>query len=112
MKAGTLGRLAAAVAATLMTLGLAPTALGQAPAVVVEDGVTQPVFDYANAIRERVWIQSDFDSDRDGVLDEIAVDIMRPAESDAGLDVPAIIDASPYYTTLGRGNEGELKEDT
>ncbi|MGH3113668.1 MAG: CocE/NonD family hydrolase, partial [Gaiellaceae bacterium] len=95
-----------------MTLGLAPTALGQAPAVVVEDGVTQPVFDYANAIRERVWIQSDFDSDRDGVLDEIAVDIMRPAESDAGLDVPAIIDASPYYTTLGRGNEGELKEDT
>jgi X-Pro dipeptidyl-peptidase len=112
MKAGTLGRLVAAVAATLMALALAPAALAQAPSVVVEDGVTQPVFDYANAIRERVWIQSDFDSDLDGVADEIAVDIMRPAESDAGLAVPAIIDASPYYTTLGRGNEGELKEDT
>ena len=112
MKAGTLGRLAAAVAATLTTLALASTALAQAPSVVVEDGVTQPVFDYESAIRERVWIQSHFDSDRDGVADEIAVDIMRPAESDAGLDVPAIIDASPYYTTLGRGNEGELKEET
>jgi X-Pro dipeptidyl-peptidase len=112
MKAGTLGRLAAAVAATLTTLALAPTALAQAPSVVVEDGVTQPVFDYGSAIRERVWIQSDFDSDLDGVADEIAVDIMRPAESDAGLDVPAIIDASPYYTTLGRGNESEEKEDT
>jgi X-Pro dipeptidyl-peptidase len=112
MKAGTLGRLAAAVAAVLLTLAVAPTALAQAPSVVVEDGVTQPVFDYENAIRERVWIQSDFDSDRDGVADEIAVDIMRPAESDTGLDVPAIIDASPYYTTLGRGNESEEKEDT
>jgi len=112
MKAGTLGRLAAAVAATLTTLALAPTALPQAPSVVVEDGVTQPVFDYESAIRERVWVQSDFDSDLDGVADEIAVDIMRPAESDADLDVPAIIDASPYYTTLGRGNEGELKEET
>jgi X-Pro dipeptidyl-peptidase len=112
MKAGTMGRLAAAVAATLTTLALAPTALAQTPSVVVEDGVTQPVFDYGSAIRERVWIQSDFDSDLDGVADEIAVDVMRPAESDAGLDVPAIIDSSPYYTTLGRGNEGELKEDT
>jgi X-Pro dipeptidyl-peptidase len=37
---------------------------------------------------------------------------MRPAESDTGLDVPAIIDASPYYTTLGRGNESERKSDT
>jgi X-Pro dipeptidyl-peptidase len=112
MQAGSLGRLAAAVAATLTTFVLVPAALGQAPSIVVQDGVTQPVFDYENAIRERVWIQSDFDSDRDGVADEIAVDIMRPAESDAGLDVPAIIDASPYYTTLGRGNEAELKEDT
>jgi X-Pro dipeptidyl-peptidase len=112
MKAGTLGRLAAAVAATLITLALAPTAFAQAPSVVVENGVTQPVFDYGSAIRERVWIQSDFDSDLDGVADEIAVDIMRPAESDAGLDVPAIIDASPYYTTLGRGNESERKSDS
>jgi X-Pro dipeptidyl-peptidase len=37
---------------------------------------------------------------------------MRPAETDAGLDVPAIVDASPYYTTLGRGNEAERKSDT
>ncbi len=112
MLAGRLGRAAALVAATLTTLVGAGSALAQAPSVVVEDGVTQPVFGYEDAIRERVWVESDFDSDRDGVADEIAVDIMRPAETEEGLAVPAIIDASPYYTTLGRGNEGELKEDT
>ena len=58
---------AAALAAVLLTLAVSPTALAQAPSVVVEDGVTQPVFDYGSAIRERVWIQSDFDSDLDGV---------------------------------------------
>src|SRR4051812_44068939 len=36
---------------------------------------------------------------------------MRPKESNEGLKVPAIIDPSPYYTTLGRGNEGQLIDD-
>jgi X-Pro dipeptidyl-peptidase len=81
------------------------------PAIVVEDGVTQPVFGYADAIRERVWVDADFDSDRDGSNDVVAVDLIRPAATEEGLDVPVIIDNSPYYTTLGRGNEGELKAD-
>ena len=44
-----------------------------------QNGVTQPVFGYADAIRERVWVESDFDTDLDGVNDRIALDIMRPA---------------------------------
>jgi X-Pro dipeptidyl-peptidase len=76
-------------------------------------GVTQPVFGYADAIRERVWVESTFDSDLDGVNDLIAMDIMRPQASETGgLRVPVIMDASPYYSTLGRGNEAELKQDT
>ena len=39
------------------------------------------------------------------------MDIIRPKASDAGLKVPVIMDASPYYSTLGRGNESELKRD-
>jgi X-Pro dipeptidyl-peptidase len=78
---------------------------------VVEDGVTQPVFGYEDAIRERVWVDTDFDSDRDGVNDVIAVDIMRPVATEDGLDVPVIVVDSPYYQTLGRGNEAELKAD-
>ncbi|MBB5790426.1 CocE/NonD family hydrolase [Jiangella mangrovi] len=81
------------------------------PSIVVEDGVTQPVFGYGDAIRERVFITSPYDSDSNGVLDIVTVDIMRPAASDQGLKVPVIMDPSPYYSTLGRGNESELKLD-
>jgi X-Pro dipeptidyl-peptidase len=96
------------LAAWLVT---SPAALAAQPSVVVEDGVTQPVFGYADAIRERVWVDADIDSDRDGSDDQIAVDIMRPAATEQGLKVPVIIDDSPYYQTLGRGNESERKAD-
>ena len=105
--------LAIAAAAVLCVLAAAPTAVAapQNPGVVVENGVTQPVFGYTDAIRERVWVESSFDSDLDGVADRIALDIMRPAASESDLKVPVIMDASPYYSTLGRGNEAELKRD-
>jgi X-Pro dipeptidyl-peptidase len=93
------------------TIGIGGTAGAEAPGVVVEDGVTQPVFGYDDAIRERVFVDSPYDSDVDGARDVVAVDIMRPAASDGGLRVPVIMDPSPYYSTLGRGNESELKVD-
>jgi X-Pro dipeptidyl-peptidase len=102
------------VAVLVGFLAAAPSALadrGGRPSVVVKDGVTQPAFGYQDAIRERVWVDADVDSDRDGVDDVIAVDIMRPAATERGLDVPVIIDDSPYFQTLGRGNESELKAD-
>ena len=114
MKRRPAARAAAVLAVALCALATAAAASAQtpAPAIVLEDGVTAPVFGYTDAIRERVWVESDFDSDNDGVLDLIALDIMRPAATEDGLKVPAIIDPSPYYTTLGRGNESELKADT
>ncbi|SIR74447.1 Xaa-Pro dipeptidyl-peptidase [Micromonospora avicenniae] len=78
---------------------------------VVQDGVTQPVFGYADAIRERVFVTSDVDTDSDGKRDVVAMDIIRPKASDEGLRVPVIMDASPYYSTVCRGNESECKED-
>jgi X-Pro dipeptidyl-peptidase len=107
---GTLGRVAM-LAAFLAIMPAAVAEAAEPPSVLVEGGVTQPVFGYEDAIRERVWVDTDFDSDRDGVNDVIAVDIMRPAATEQGLDVPVIIDDSPYYQTLGRGNESELKAD-
>ena len=107
MKPGRLGRRAAAATATLVVAMGAPTAFAadSGPGPVVMGGVTQPVFGYADAVRERVWVESNFDSDLDGVNDLIAMDIMRPQASEAGdLKVPVIMDASPYYSTLGRGN--------
>ena len=106
-------RFLAALALALCALATVPAAFAApaAPSIVVANGVTQPAFGYEDAIRERVWVESDFDTDLDGVNDRIALDIMRPAASASGLKVPVIMDASPYYSTLGRGNESELKRD-
>ena len=54
------------------------------PSIVVADGVTQPVFGYADAIRQRVWVDSTFDTDLDGVNDRIAMDIIRPRRATRG----------------------------
>ncbi|MFG6477442.1 CocE/NonD family hydrolase [Microbacterium sp. P06] len=109
-----------ALLATSAVLALAagltvPTAASAAPdpTIPVVDGRTQPVFDYPGAVRERVFIPvAGVDQDLDGVTDVTAIDIIRPAESEGTLDVPAIIDPSPYYTTVGRGNEAQLLTDT
>jgi X-Pro dipeptidyl-peptidase len=108
-----MGIRARALAGVVALAGLA-TAAGpgvasaQGPVVTVQDGVTQPVFSYQDAIRERVFIPvAGVDSDNDGVTDRVAVDIVRPKESGPSLKVPAIIDDSPYYTSLGRGNESQ-----
>src|SRR5690242_14952069 len=79
--------------------------------IVVQNGETQPVFGYSDAIRERVFVGADFDSDSNGVNDVIAVDIIRPKATATGLKAPVIMDASPYYSTLGRGNESQKKAD-
>ncbi|MEV4319326.1 Xaa-Pro dipeptidyl-peptidase [Actinocrispum sp. NPDC049592] len=76
------------------------------PAYVLKDGVTQPVFSFADAIRETVWVDIGLDLDNNGVGDRVAADIIRPATA---AKVPVIIDASPYYQSAGRGNESEIK---
>ncbi|MBW6435347.1 Xaa-Pro dipeptidyl-peptidase [Actinoplanes hulinensis] len=58
---------------------------------------TQPVHDYATAIREQVWVQTPVDSDSDGQPDRVAVRIIRP---DTGAKVPVIFQPSPYYAGL------------
>src|SRR4051794_38734589 len=103
---------AAAVAAVaLFALAIGGTAGAADPSSIVigAGGGTAPVFSYADAIHERVFVPvPGVDQDNDGVTDRVAVDIVRPREtSTAGLHVPAIIDPSPYYTSVGRGNETE-----
>src|SRR3954469_1102915 len=39
---------------------------------------TKPVYDYANAVRESVYVDTTMDTDSDGTDDVIAVDIVRP----------------------------------
>ncbi|MDP9795376.1 X-Pro dipeptidyl-peptidase [Catenuloplanes nepalensis] len=95
------------VAALTVVLGAVSPASAGGPRHV-RGTETIPVYDFATAIRETVWVESPLDSDGDGARDRIAADIVRPRE--ATTRVPVVMEASPYYACCGRGNESELKE--
>jgi X-Pro dipeptidyl-peptidase len=104
------------VAAVLVALAAALLSPAPAHAATAHDsgtvrhGLSQPDYSYANAIREAVWVDTGLDGDGDGRADRVAVDIVRPREAaEAGRKVPVIMDASPYYSCCGRGNENQLK---
>ena len=67
-------------AVALTFLGFSGTARAADPAVTIgADGKTAPVFDYTQAIRERVFIpQPGVDQDGNGAKDFVTADIIRP----------------------------------
>ena len=97
--------LVVAASAVLLATGFTPPgAQGTSPRE------SRPVHSYENAIRESVWVDTRLDGDGDGRTDRVAVDIVRPREpAQQGRKVPVIMDASPYYSCCGRGNESQLK---
>ncbi|MEV6814971.1 CocE/NonD family hydrolase, partial [Micromonospora sp. NPDC051296] len=75
----------------------APPAVTTSPDIVVVDGMTQPVFSLADAIEERVYVETSVDTDHDGRPDRVAIDISRPRETATqGFKVPVIFEHSPY----------------
>ncbi|MER5375504.1 Xaa-Pro dipeptidyl-peptidase [Streptomyces sp. NPDC002553] len=101
----TIWRPLAAAAVTLLTAAfLTPATAHAAPRESL------PVYSYEDAVREAVWVDTRLDGDGDGRTDRVAVDIVRPREPAArGRKVPVIMDASPYYSCCGRGNESQRK---
>ncbi|MFC3573921.1 Xaa-Pro dipeptidyl-peptidase [Streptomyces yaanensis] len=96
--------LATAATAALLAAFLTPSAAHAAPRE------SRPVYSYDDAIRESVWVDTGLDGDGDGKADRVAVDIVRPREPAAqGRKIPVIMDASPYYSCCGRGNESQKK---
>jgi X-Pro dipeptidyl-peptidase len=94
--------LAAAVAlAVVVALGVAAGPAGaQVTGPVFVDGQAQPVFSTVPAtwVRQELWVETAIDSDFDGVLDRIHVDVTRVQETDTiGLKVPVVMEVSPYY---------------
>lgn len=67
---------------------------------------SRPTAAGAPIIRETVWVDTGLDLDGDGKKDRVAADIARP---DVQQKTPVIMDASPYYSCCGRGNESEKK---
>ncbi|MDH6140518.1 MULTISPECIES: Xaa-Pro dipeptidyl-peptidase [Kitasatospora] len=82
--------------------------VGTAWAGSVHNGASQPVYSYTDAIRESVWV--DTGTVVNGAPVRVAADIIRPREPAAhGRRIPVIMDASPYYSCCGRGNESQVK---
>jgi X-Pro dipeptidyl-peptidase len=73
---------------------------GKAAPVFV-DGKAQvvPAFqDSTKWIRQDLWVETDFDTDRDGKMDRVHVDVTRPAQTASeGLKVSVVYGSSPYY---------------
>ncbi|WP_030676898.1 Xaa-Pro dipeptidyl-peptidase [Streptomyces cellulosae] len=104
MRSTTWRSLASVAVAALTAALLTPAVADAAPRE------SRPVYSYENAVREVVWVDTGLDGDGDGKTDRVAADIVRPREpARQGRKIPVIMDASPYYSCCGRGNESQLK---
>jgi X-Pro dipeptidyl-peptidase len=86
---------------------LAQTASAQDKArPVFENGMAQivPAFqDSSKWVRHDLWVETNFDSDRDGKKDRVHVDVTRPGQTDTeGLRVPVLFGSSPYFAGTSR----------
>jgi len=74
---------------------------------VFKDGQAQVVPAFSTAgdwIHERLWVETEFDSDRDGKRDRVHVDVTRQKQTETeGLKVPVIYESSPYFAGVGDG---------
>jgi len=86
------------------TAGLATSA---GPVFVDGQAQVVPAFeDESQWIRETLWVETAFDSDRDGDRDRMFVDVTRQRQTETeGLQVPVIYESSPYYA----GTSGDRK---
>jgi X-Pro dipeptidyl-peptidase len=73
---------------------------------VFVDGMAQVVPAFADStqwIRQNLWVETDFDSDRDGRNDRVHVAVTRPRQTETeGLRVPVVYGSSPYYAGVAR----------
>lgn len=57
---------------------------------------------FLSGIRHDLWVKTEFDSDGNGKLDRMHVDVTRQKQTDTdGLKVPVLYQSSPYYADTG-----------
>lgn len=95
---------------TLLLLAAGLLQDGGPAQMVFKDGMAQvvPAFeDKSKWIRHDLFVETEFDSDGDGALDRVHVDVTRPEQTESeGLKVPVIYETSPYFAGVaGDGRE-------
>jgi len=89
------------VPATILEIWPRTSGVGSSASVkpyVLQNGETDPIYSYANAIRESVWVEAP-DADGDGNKDLVTADIIRPRELDGKATVP-VIDAAAAWEAI------------
>ena len=74
-----------------------------------KDGEAQIVEAFNDAskwIRHDLWVETSFDSDGDGRLDRVHVDVTRPPQTENGLKLPVVYETSPYYAGVAGNAPG------
>ncbi len=76
---------------------------------VFKDGQAQVVeaFNHPREwIRQDLWVETESDSDGNGKLDRMHVDVTRPVQTQTeGLKVPVIYNSSPYFSGVGASGD-------
>jgi X-Pro dipeptidyl-peptidase len=99
---------------------LAACASAQTPTRAVpvfEKGLAQVVPAFADSsqwIRDRLWVETEFDTDGDGRRDRVHVTVTRPRQTQTeGLKVAAVYETSPYFagTANARGIMWDVKHE-
>lgn len=82
-------------------VGIAAADDQKSESVVIKDGQCQVIKRFEDPdmwIRHDLWVETEFDSDDDGKLDRVHVDVTRQRQTDTeGIKVPVIYATSPYY---------------
>ncbi|MEH6536239.1 MAG: Xaa-Pro dipeptidyl-peptidase [Psychroserpens sp.] len=75
-----------------------------------KDGEAQIVEAFSNSslwIRHDLWVETEFDTDGDGKLDRMHVDVTRPEQTESqGLKLPIVYETSPYYAGVAADVDG------
>jgi X-Pro dipeptidyl-peptidase len=92
----------------LLLLFCAPL-FGQQATPVFKDGEAQIVPAFQNAkdwIRHDLFVETTFDTDGDGQMDRMHVDVTRPKQTETeGLKLPVVYASSPYYSGVAEGGQ-------
>ncbi|HLO97588.1 MAG TPA: Xaa-Pro dipeptidyl-peptidase [Fimbriimonas sp.] len=90
-----------------LALVLLPSVVTAQAKPVFVDGQAQVVPAFENPsdwIRQQLWVETEYDSDKDGKRDRVHVDVTRQKQTDSeGLKVPVIYESSPYFAGTGDG---------
>jgi X-Pro dipeptidyl-peptidase len=84
---------------------------------VNEDDLAVPIFKDGEAqlveafndpdkwIKHDLWVETEFDTDGDGKLDRMHVDVTRPYQTESnGLKLPIVYNSSPYFAGVSSGS--------